>query len=768
MAEAVPDYEELELRIEPGPGDSYQVLASAHDGSTARGTFTRPFSDVELENFVLKVGVPRARARSKHRSPVMEDARRFGTTLLEAVLQGDVRDIYMAARNAVNEQDRGLRVTLYLTAVPELMEIPWEFVYERGFLAQSIYTPVVRSLDLKTVRPPRKVKLPLRILGVVSSPRGFAELDSREEQRKLEQALETLRSEGLVELSWLERGTLAELERAVSAPEEEHVVHFIGHGAYDERTKTGILVFEDAHGDPHEVTGEDLCALLRDERSLRLAVLNSCEGARNSHVDPFSGVAASLLHCEIPAVIGMQFEITDDAAITFSERLYSALAQGFPVDAALAQARKAIFAAGSEIEFGTPVLFLRGTDARLFEVAPGEARRARESTDPVLAGADFSAHFEQRPAEARPNENLTWVLTIENVGTGRLLDVTARDEDGEALAEPIDLAPGGRAVIRRTEPADKDARHVITISAKDAQGVQLSEQCVFQPRVAGESAPAEQREPAPAEQREPAPVEQREPAPVEQREPVRPRRSAGQNRELFDRNIDTLEGSLYKRQKAALRAAIEGTELLLGMFRCAFPNDIARHVAVILTSERLLWAREHMFSDATVDSVHWRDVASVEAEDPNGIDIQLRDDSSLTLVNLQGAGVRLEDQGIEFTQDGLLAFIRARIADAPPPAETEAWHADLVGKGGRFRALRVTLDQETHDLAYEVGVFKDRILLDGEEIHSIGQVSPQGYEIALTDGERVLRGRLRVALTVGGQGIKSLSLTVGGRLLYKE
>ena len=68
----------------------------------------------------------------------------------------------------------------------------------------------------------------------------------------------------------------------------------------------------------------------------------------------------------------MQAEITDEAAITFSERLYTALAQGFPIDAALTQARKAIFAAGSDVEFGTPVLFLRGENAQLFDVEGAE------------------------------------------------------------------------------------------------------------------------------------------------------------------------------------------------------------------------------------------------------------------------------------------------------------------------------------------------------------------------------------------------------------
>jgi hypothetical protein len=49
-------------------------------------------------------------------------------------------------------------------------------------------------------------------------------------------------------------------------------------------------------------------------------------------------------------VIAMQFEITDDAAITFAEQLYAAIADGYPVDAALGEARRAIFASGNDVE----------------------------------------------------------------------------------------------------------------------------------------------------------------------------------------------------------------------------------------------------------------------------------------------------------------------------------------------------------------------------------------------------------------------------------
>jgi streptogramin lyase len=370
----IPDYDNLKLRIEPGDGDSYRVVAFGPSGNTASGSFARPISQMELDNFILRVGLPRRQVR-KYRSSQMEEAKQLGTQLFESLLADDVGDLYHGARSVADSQNRGLRVTLYLTGVPELMEIPWEFLYDPGdafFLSQSMYTPLVRSLDLRSASPPRKLTLPMKVLGMASAPQGFPGLDVGDERAKLARALEPLTSRGAVELEWLDSATLSELDRRVADSDELHVIHYIGHGAYDDRTQGGILALEDSTGGVHEVTGEEIGTLLRDERSLRLVVLNSCEGARTSHVDPFSGVASSLLRCGLPAVVGMQAEITDEAAITFSERLYTALAQGFPIDAALTQARKAIFAAGSDVEFGTPVLFLRGDTAQLFDVDAAE------------------------------------------------------------------------------------------------------------------------------------------------------------------------------------------------------------------------------------------------------------------------------------------------------------------------------------------------------------------------------------------------------------
>ncbi len=239
------------------------------------------------------------------------------------------------------------------------------------------------------------------MLAVACSPRGFQQLDVKLERAKLEKALCPMIREGQTRLEWLETATFGELDRRISAPDELHVIHFIGHGAYDERTSGGILIFEDENGAAREVTGEELGACVGDERSLRLVVLNSCEGSRSSHVDPFSGVAQSLLGAGMPAVVGMQAEITDRAAVMFADRLYTALAQGYPIDGALANARRAIFTSERNVEFGTPVLFMNvpdGQDLRALVRQEADAgRAARAEPAPGAGERALGRHRELAP-----------------------------------------------------------------------------------------------------------------------------------------------------------------------------------------------------------------------------------------------------------------------------------------------------------------------------------------------------------------------------------
>jgi CHAT domain len=361
------EYDELKIRFERGGEDgSCRVVAVAPNGE-ASGRFEMPFSELELENLVLRLGRV-SRGRRRMESSELSEARRFGTRLFEALFQERVRDLYRGARARAEDRGRGLRITLHLTGVPELLHIPWEYLCdEPDFLAISTWTPVVRYLDLPRQRSPLTLQPPLRILAMVSSPTDAATLDVAQERANLERALGGLIDAGAIELHWLEQASLRSLLRELRNG-EFHIFHYIGHGLYDPGIEDGMLLLEDEHERGRPVSGRELGTILHDCTSLRLAVLNACEGARSARNDPFAGVATSLVQCEIPAVIAMQFEITDDAAVVFSEGFYEAVAADFPIDAALAEARKAIYANNSDTEWGTPVLFMRVPDGRVFDI----------------------------------------------------------------------------------------------------------------------------------------------------------------------------------------------------------------------------------------------------------------------------------------------------------------------------------------------------------------------------------------------------------------
>jgi tetratricopeptide (TPR) repeat protein len=318
----------------------------------------------------LRLGRTRRGVR-RLESSEMEGAKEFGGRLFNAVFRGDVRGCLRSSLDEAQRTGSGLRIRLRLDA-PELADVPWEYLYNPSvnrFLALSVETPVVRYLDLPERIQPLAIKPPLRMLVMISNPGGHLALDVEGEWRVLKEAVGDLERQGRVILERLGRGeaSLPALQKQLRR-KEYHVFHFIGHGAFDERAEDGVLLLEDENGQHRPVSGQFLGMLLHDERTLRLAILNSCEGARTLRTDPFAGTAQSLVQQGIPAVIAMQFEFSDTAAITLAHEFYYALADGYPVDAALAEARKAIFAQGNEAEWGTPVLYLRAPDGRIFDV----------------------------------------------------------------------------------------------------------------------------------------------------------------------------------------------------------------------------------------------------------------------------------------------------------------------------------------------------------------------------------------------------------------
>jgi formylglycine-generating enzyme required for sulfatase activity len=163
-----------------------------------------------------------------------------------------------------------------------------------------------------------------------------------------------------------------------------HILHFIGHGSFDPLSDEGYIVLETERGEPDRLPATQLARLLADHRSLRLVVLNSCEGAQGGNTDIFSSTASLLVRHGLPAVLAMQYEITDRAAIEFARGFYEALADGLPVDAATAEARKAVsLGLTNTVEWGTPVLYMRALDGVLFKLPSLELSAHQIANDHV-------------------------------------------------------------------------------------------------------------------------------------------------------------------------------------------------------------------------------------------------------------------------------------------------------------------------------------------------------------------------------------------------
>jgi hypothetical protein len=358
-------YQDFDLSLERAADGFVARVLEAPGGPVP---FQLPFSETRLENFLLRLGRTR-RAVRRVESSEMQAAKAFGSALFAAVFSGNVDTAFHARLEDVRTRGMGLRIRLHL-ADPELADLPWEYLHDprvNRFLALSIQTPLVRYLDLPGAIQPIAVTPPIRALVMISSPSDYPSLDVEAEWTKLTAALADLQASGQISIDLLDNATLPALQRKLRKA-RYHIFHFIGHGEFDQAAQEGVLLLEDERHRGHRVGSQYLGMLLHDHDSLRVAILNACEGARTSRLDPFAGSAQTLVQQGIPAVIAMQFEIADDVASTFAHEFYGALADGYPIDAALTEARKAIFAGGRDVEWGTPVLYLRAPDGRIFDV----------------------------------------------------------------------------------------------------------------------------------------------------------------------------------------------------------------------------------------------------------------------------------------------------------------------------------------------------------------------------------------------------------------
>lgn len=353
--------------------DGYAARVISSPVGEATGEFQLPFSDDVLQPFFHIGGRKTRQGRSAPPSvpeaPV--DVKAIGQQLFEAVFASEIGKCLLLSFQKAREQQSHLRIRLRLDKnAPELAEIPWEYLYApdwKSFPALSEETPIVRYIEQMRSVEPLHVTLPLHILAVLTSPEDAPPLEIDQEWKRLRNASKLLREHKQITLDKLKVGTLEALQDYLRT-NEVHILHFIGHGFFEAESNRSGLIFATETNLSHEVSAAELATLLNGHKSMRLVFLNACEGARSGNEEFFAGAAQILVQQGIPAVIAMQFPVTDQAAIALSSTFYRAIAAGLPVDAALTEARKSIFVQGNTWEWGTPVFFSRSPDNALFDI----------------------------------------------------------------------------------------------------------------------------------------------------------------------------------------------------------------------------------------------------------------------------------------------------------------------------------------------------------------------------------------------------------------
>lgn len=365
---ATRSYENFDLLIEAEDAGRYRArVTSSPVGDTPASLFSLPFSPVELENLLLKLDPGRSGMRrvADQQTRASID---LGGGLFDAVFRDEVLVAWSQSTDTVQQEGRGLRLRLRFRDAPSLAAMPWELLYDkssRRFYAQSDRTPIVRYLKVANPQRPLRVHEALRILVIIASPQGWPKLDVEREWAAIYAALSEKRHAHLVSIDRLRAPTIGELQRWLRH-NEVHVLHFVGHGYFDDRLQDSMLMFSDPDGRAAPISSAVLGTHIRDHDPLRLVVLNACQTARAADADPYSGMAQGLIQQEAAAVVAMQFPISDDAAIVFTREFYGAVADGEPLDQAMTSARKALLADHSQ-EWATPVLFLRAPDGRVFD-----------------------------------------------------------------------------------------------------------------------------------------------------------------------------------------------------------------------------------------------------------------------------------------------------------------------------------------------------------------------------------------------------------------
>jgi tetratricopeptide (TPR) repeat protein len=327
----------LDFNIRLKSGDTFTLEVTPRDASrpAVNADFDYPLSymtEFEINQLDVAASDPEAR---------VERLRSFGTKLYRKIFNEEVERRWQEAKDSSSFLVGCIRIA------PEaagLEALPWETMFDgEEFIAVGAKTGMSRlPLDIPPQNELAPVPLPLKMLAVISSPLDLDDdhrLQIEREQEILLQAVNTPAGRGRLQVDFEDEAKLDILESSLEVGYQ--ILHFTGHGISPK--DGGGLLLEDAKGESRATaTTEILQSLQKAEGALRLAVISGCQTARTLHVAGFRDLARGLAHRKVPAVIAMQFSISDAGGLKFAEALYPKLVEGRSIEEAMSAARRTL------------------------------------------------------------------------------------------------------------------------------------------------------------------------------------------------------------------------------------------------------------------------------------------------------------------------------------------------------------------------------------------------------------------------------------------
>jgi CHAT domain-containing protein len=307
-----------------------------------------------------------ARYSALNESKSNKTIQRFGELLFDTLIREDIKYLWHRIQENASNSNQGIRLRLVCTE-PRLIRVPWEYIYdkqEHRFIALAKDYSIVRAFADLNPSSPLHVGDQLRLLAVSSSPPQLTPVRAEDEKRRIKEILK--KSPHINQFNSLQ-GNQKKLRDQLGKL-NPHVLHYVGHGYFNNATAEALLAFEGENDETNYINVDSFDHLLQAAESIRLVVLNACSTAEVSTARVISGFAQSLAQKNIPAIVAMQDTICDEASFEFAQGFYQALSKTGSVERGMVAGRQSIQDDAKSNEWGLPVLWLRAPEGKLFDI----------------------------------------------------------------------------------------------------------------------------------------------------------------------------------------------------------------------------------------------------------------------------------------------------------------------------------------------------------------------------------------------------------------